>query len=96
MLIPVINRLIAANLVTRTSKNQLIPSRDPGHIMLRDVLAAVRDTQTTDAWSTGLWPRIVRNLSGRIDGALTKELGDTSLYELLDNDAEEETPAVET
>lgn len=87
MLIPIINRLIAANLVTRTGKDQLFPYRDPGEIMLRDVLAAIRDTQTTDTWPAGSWPRIVTNLSGRIDTALDNELGDTSIYALLDADA---------
>jgi len=87
MLIPIVNRLIAANLVTRTGKDQLFPYRDPGEIMLRDVLAAIRDTQTTDAWPAGRWPRIVTNLSGRIDTALDNELGDTSIYALLDADA---------
>lgn len=86
MLIPVVNRLIAANLITRTNKNQLFPSRDPGNITLKEILAAVRDTQTTDVWSTGSWPRIVQKLSGRIDDALDRELGDTSIYELIDAD----------
>jgi membrane protein len=90
MLIPIINRLIAADLITRTSKNQLIPYRDPGEILLKDVLAAVRNTQTTDVWSTGNWPRIVSNLSARIDNALEQELGDTSIYALIDADKAED------
>jgi len=94
MLIPVVNRLIAANLVTRTNKNQLFPHRDPAKIMLKDVLAAMRDTQTIDVWSTGTWPPLVKNLSGRIDQALNHELGDTSVYELLD--ADEKPDAEET
>ena len=90
MLIPVINRLVAAKLVTRTDKNELFPCRDPANITLKAVLAAVRETQTIDVWSTGTWPRIVRNLSGRIQGALDLELGDTSIYELIDADAAED------
>lgn len=93
MLVPVVNRLVAANLVTRTTRNQLFPYRDPGHIMLTEVLAAVRDTQAIDIWSTGIWPRIVRNLSRRIDGALENELGATSIYELLDADSSDDTLA---
>jgi len=96
MLIPVVNRLIAANLVTRTSKNQLFPYRDPGNMTLREVLAAVRDTQTIDVWSTGLWPPIVRNLSRRIDSALEQALGETSIYELLDADAQHDAAGAET
>ncbi len=91
MLIPIVNRLIAANLVTRTGKDQLFPYRDPGEIKLKDVIAAVRDTQTTDVWSAGSWPRIVRNLSERIDTALDNELGDTSIYALIDADTAENT-----
>jgi len=94
MLIPIINRLIAADLVTRTSKNQLIPYRDPGEILLKDVLAAIRDTQTTDVWTTGNWSRIVSNLSGRIDTALDNELGDTAIYALIDADAAEQAEPV--
>jgi len=95
MLIPVVNRLVAANLVTRTSKSQLFPFRDPGNITLQEVLNAVRDPQTADVWTTGTWPRIVRNLSGRIDGALEQELGDTTIYELIDADAEAAEPAAD-
>ena len=58
--------------------------------MLREILAAIRDTQTIDVWSTGTWPRIVNNLSGRIDGALERELGETSIYELIDADKAED------
>ncbi|MAF84640.1 MAG: ribonuclease BN [Chromatiales bacterium] len=93
MLIPVVNRLVAANLVTRTSKDQLFPFRDPGSISLSEVLSAVRDTQTIDVWSTGKWPRIVTNLSKRIDTALEQELGDTSIYALIDADATEDEEA---
>ncbi len=91
MLIPVVNRLVAANLISRTSKNQLFPHRDPGNITLKEVLAAVRETQTIDVWSAGVWPGIVNNLSARIDGALEQELGDTSIYELLDANAQKDT-----
>ncbi len=94
MLIPVINRLVAANLVTRTHKNQLLPCRDPGSITLKDVLAAIRDTQSIDLWSTGRWPHLVTNLSGRIDAAIERELGDLSIYELLDADEDSATTAI--
>ncbi len=94
MLIPVVNRLVAANLVTRTNKNQLFPQRDPDNILLKDVLAAVRETQTIDIWSTGNWPEIVSNLSRRIDSALDQELANTSIYALLDT--EEGTPDNDT
>lgn len=89
MLIPVINRLVAANLVTRTNRDQLFPSRDPGNIRLTEILAAIRDPQTIDVWSTGIWPRVVTSLNDRIDRALDSELGNTSLYGLLDEDAAE-------
>ncbi len=93
MLLPVVNRLVAAKLVTRTNKNQLFPHRDPASIRLKEVLAAVRDTQSTDLWSTGDWPPVVRKLSARIDHALDQELGDISVYEMLD--AETETEATD-
>ena len=93
MLIPVVNRLVAANLVTRTGKDRLFPFRDPASITLNEVLGAVRDTQTIDVWSTGRWPRIVNNLSKRIDTALEQELGDTSIYTLIDADAIEDEAA---
>jgi len=95
MLMPVINRLIAANLLTRTDENELFPQRDPGGITLREILAAVRDTQAIDVWSTGAWPRVVHKLSGRIDAALERELGDTSVYALLDADANEVAAAAD-
>lgn len=85
IVLPVMNRLIAANLLNRTSKDELFPQRDPGSITLREVIAAVRDPQKIDVYPLGQWPDFVMQVGERMDAALESELGDRSIYDLLDS-----------
>jgi membrane protein len=91
LLIPVINRLVAAGLLTRSGKNQLFPKRDPNGISLQDIVNAVRDSQSTDVFPAGQWPPLVADVSGRIGTAINASLGDQTLYDFLDADASNDT-----
>lgn len=84
VVLPVLNRLIAANLLSRTNRDQLYPQRDPGTIALRDVINAVRDPQVIDVFTLGRWPEEVRNISRGMDFALDTELGERNVYDLLE------------
>jgi membrane protein len=85
VVLPVLNRLIAAKLLNRTSKDQLYPQRDPATIKLIDIINAVRDPQVIDIFTLGRWPEVVRGVCNGMDRALEDELGDRSIYDLLDN-----------
>jgi len=84
MLIPIINRMVAANILSRSSKDELFPHRDPGGIKLQEVIDAVREPQQSDIWTEGTWPEPVAQISRRINKAISQELGDQSVYDWLD------------
>ncbi len=84
VVLPVLQRLVAANLLSRTEKDQLYPQRDPATIRLSDVINAVRDPQVIDVFTLGRWPDAVRDVSRGMDEALDAELGDRNVYDLLD------------
>jgi membrane protein len=87
LLSPIANRLVAAGLLGRTTRDQLYPQRDPAGIQLKAVLEAVRTPQTTDVFPGGHWPKLVLEVSDRVDTAMDDALGGRSLYDLLDNPA---------
>jgi len=88
VVLPILYRLIAANLMSRTDKDQLYPQRDPATIKLRDVINAVRDPQFIDVFTLGKWPEAVREVVRGMDEALDGELGDRNVYDLLNEDAD--------
>jgi membrane protein len=91
LLSPIAWRLAAAGLLTRTTRNELYPQRDPDRISLRTVIAAVREPQKTDVFPEGQWPPHVIDVNERLKSAMDDALGDTSLYELLDKDEDAPT-----
>ncbi|MCP4002448.1 MAG: YihY family inner membrane protein [Gammaproteobacteria bacterium] len=80
---PIKTRLQAAGLLEVTSKDHLLPSRDPGNIMLLDVIAAVRTANTTDVYRSGTWPKQVNQVLEDIDRQVSRSLEARSLYDLL-------------
>ena len=84
-------RLEAAGLLTRTAQDELLPSRDPGEIQLREVLNAVREPQRTDVFPEGTWPAGVDAVASRISEALNSSLADRSVYDLVDEGLERES-----
>lgn len=86
MLLPVIQRLEAADILSRDNDNKLLPRRDPSTIRLSDVVAAIREPQHIDIYPAGHWPPEVINTSKTIDALLTQAFGDQSIYDLLDHE----------
>jgi membrane protein len=84
IMLPILSRLISAGLINRTDKDLLYPERDPATIGLREVIAAVRDPQKIDVFPMGHWPSAVVRVGDDMETTLAKELGDRSVYDLLD------------
>ena len=82
---PIINRLVAAGLLSRTGKDQLFPQRDPNGINLNQVINAVREPQFMDVFPEGRWTELVTDISGRVNSALDGELAGQSLYDILES-----------
>ncbi len=85
-LVPALVRLEAAGLLTHDENDRLIPGRDPRSIRLLDVIAAVRELQSTDVFPEGHWPEPVRRSGGKLQDVLEQTFGQRSLYELLDDE----------
>jgi len=84
VLLPTVSRLEHAGLLLRTERNELLPSRDPRRIQLREILAAVREPQSADVFPEGQWPPVVQQAGARLQAAIDRAFGDTDLYALLD------------
>jgi len=80
-----VQRLEAAGLLLHTDKEELLPGQDPGQILLRDVLAAVREPQSTDVFPEGQWPDRVKRIAAGISQAIDASVADQSIYDLLDS-----------
>lgn len=81
---PIIARLMVEKLLAKGSEQQLIPARDPHHIMLRDVIDAVRRGEAGEFDSREDWIAPVDAIVDRIDTAIDAELGQSVLGELVD------------
>jgi DNA-binding IscR family transcriptional regulator len=84
LLSPVVNRLVAAGLVSRSEKDKIFPQRDPNSIHLTQIMDAMRDPQSIDVFPEGRWSTLVKEVGGRVDTALDQAFADQSLYDLLD------------
>ena len=87
LLVPVVNRLVTAGLLSRTRKDELFPQRDPNGINLQQIIDAVRESQSIDVFPEGHWPRLVGDIKFRLDSALNTALADQSLYDLIDSES---------
>jgi membrane protein len=81
---PIKTRLQAAGLLEVTSKDHLMPSRDPGKISLMEVINAVRTANAADVYRSGTWPDQVNQVIEELDGQVRESLEARSLYDLLD------------
>lgn len=77
-------RLIEAGLLESGSKNRLLPGRDPAHITLAEVLAAVRGAHDSDIYRGGRWPSQVTKVFDDMNAAAAPALSSCSIYDLID------------
>ncbi len=76
-----------AGLLVATEKQQFLPGRDPGSILVSAIIAAVRTPPTSGRHTPAI--RAVTpaaKLMAQIDSALRRELGERSLKDLTDQD----------
>jgi membrane protein len=82
-LAPVITRLESAALIVRTSDECLLPRRDPDHILLREILHAVRHPERADVGVGVRWPGDIERVNRRLEKAVDVALGEETLASLI-------------
>jgi membrane protein len=95
LLEPVVNALMDAGLLARTSEHRLIPARDVRRIGVADILAAVRVSSERDSHhqSDDEWNPTVAAVADDVERAIAHALRDRTLADLVDADAgDAETP----
>ncbi len=81
---PVTAALMAEKLLIRSSESQLLPGRDPHHIKIGDIVAALRGGESGQLPTRQLGIAPVDAVVDRIETAIASELGAGSLGELVD------------
>ena len=81
---PVKKRLETSGLLAITSRDHLMPSRDPAEISLMQIIDAVRVSHTADVYQSGSWPNQVNQVMQELDTHVRASLQTRSLYDLLD------------
>lgn len=83
VLSPVLARLESAALLTRSEHDELLPSREPSRIRLREILAAVREPPQPDEVLAVGWSPAIRRVQGRVAAAIDGTLGEETLAQLM-------------
>jgi DNA-binding IscR family transcriptional regulator len=81
---PVKKRLETSGLLAITSRDHLMPSRDPAEISLMEIIDTVRVSHTADVYQNGSWPNQVNQVMQELDTQARASLQTRSLYDLLD------------
>lgn len=84
-LAPVIARLEAAGLLSRTAGEALLPQRELAGILLHEIMQAVRHPTAADIGGEIRWPAAVADLTARLDSTLADALRGRSLADLADD-----------
>jgi membrane protein len=80
---PVIARLESAGLLARTSRDELLPGREPESILLREIVHAVRHPAVADVDPGVTWPEAVDALNRNLEKCVDAALGEATLASLL-------------
>ena len=83
-LTPVIEGLEADGLLTSTEQELLLPGRELSRILLREVLATVREHGETGSYRDPKWTRAIEGIGTNVDAAVAATVGEQSLADLLD------------
>jgi membrane protein len=86
---PVVAALSSAELLAQTSDHRVIPAKDPRRISLQSVLDAVRRPESDTAGAAHDEANAtVQALTARVDQAIREAIGDQSLADMVDDEAE--------
>ena len=81
---PIISGLMASGLLVEAGEKRLIPGKDPHRVQLLEIVETVRGRERHPLQSTGSWSDGVNSIVDRIDDAISKELGERTLGQLVD------------
>ena len=84
-LTPIIEGLEADGLLTSTEKEMLLPGREMSRILVREILATVREHGETGSYRDPRWTGAIDQIGAEVDAAVAATVGDQSLAELLDD-----------
>jgi membrane protein len=87
---PVIAGLSEAGLLVKASEKRLIPGKDPHRIRLVEIVATVRGRERSPIDSAAGWSEGVNRIVDRIDDAISAELGERTLGQLVDAQLEKD------
>jgi membrane protein len=95
LLDPIVTALMAGGLLARTSENRLIPGRDDlRRIPVTDILAAVRSSESdSHHQSDDEWDPTVAGVADEVERAIRDVLGDRTLADLVEADADPRSAA---
>ncbi len=84
---PIMAVLKDDGLLAETVEQRLVPARDPRHISIAEILAAVRKSTSDGAADASQdWSPTVGALTNRIDDAIFAAVGDRTLADLVDEE----------
>lgn len=81
---PVLRRLEAAGLLTRSEREELLPNRDPQQITVTEILEVARGTGPAQAMDDSRWPGAVRRMERELADTVAAKLAGRTLAELTD------------
>jgi membrane protein len=81
---PVIASLFEAGLLVKASEQRLVPGKDPHRVRLVEIVATVRGRERSAIDSAESWSEGVNSIVDRIGDAITAELGERTLGQLVD------------
>ena len=87
-LAPMVKSLEQGGLLSATESDHLQPGREMSRILLNDILAVVRVEGETGSHRTPKWSDEIESLGATMDDAVAATVGELSLSDLLDREAE--------
>jgi membrane protein len=78
---PVVDRLLASDMLAITESEQLLPGREISRISIADILCSIRENRDIP---TLRWEQKVGDLTSRVDEAISGVVGATMLADILD------------
>ena len=64
---------------TRSERAELLPNREPGRILVNEILDAVRKPAVPELWPAGTWPTAVSTLVADLDRGVAQALAGRTL-----------------